>query len=191
MDPAAFRAAAHEVVDLMADYLEIDRATTPVFPNVEPGSIAPLVPGRRAGARRAARGDPRRLPAPRRAERDRLAAPGLPRLLRDDGVRARDPRRDAHRGARPERDAVADVADRDRARGRRRRLAAPGARAAGRVRRPPHRHGLDVLADRPRRRPRGSRGRRRGARDRRPAGRARGCASTPRPRRTPRSRRRA
>ena len=43
MDPAAFRAAAHEVVDLIADYLEsIERY--PVFPNVEPGSIAPLLP---------------------------------------------------------------------------------------------------------------------------------------------------
>ena len=43
MDPATFRAAAHEVVDLMADYLEsIERYA--VFPNVEPGSIAPLFP---------------------------------------------------------------------------------------------------------------------------------------------------
>src|SRR5262245_33151077 len=43
MDPAAFRAAAHDVVDLMADYLESieDQA---VFPNVEPGSIAPQFP---------------------------------------------------------------------------------------------------------------------------------------------------
>jgi aromatic-L-amino-acid decarboxylase len=43
MDPAAFRAAAHEVVDLMADYIESieDRA---VFPNVEPGSIGPSFP---------------------------------------------------------------------------------------------------------------------------------------------------
>jgi len=40
MDPEAFRAAAHAVVDLMADYLATieDRA---VFPNVEPGTIAP------------------------------------------------------------------------------------------------------------------------------------------------------
>jgi aromatic-L-amino-acid decarboxylase len=43
MDPAAFRAAAHEVADLMADYLEgIERFA--VFPNVEPGSIATSFP---------------------------------------------------------------------------------------------------------------------------------------------------
>ena len=79
----------------------------------------------------------------------------------------------------------------DRARGRRRRLAAPGARAARRVRRPAHRHGLDVVAHRARRRARGGRARRRGAGTRRPAGRAARCGSTPRRRPTPRSRRRA
>jgi len=45
MDPAAFRAAAHAVADLMADYLESveERA---VFPAVEPGSLRPLFPER-------------------------------------------------------------------------------------------------------------------------------------------------
>jgi aromatic-L-amino-acid decarboxylase len=43
MDPAAFRAAAHEVADLIADYLE-SIEDYPVFPNVEPGSIAPQFP---------------------------------------------------------------------------------------------------------------------------------------------------
>ena len=43
MDPGAFRAAAHQVVDLMADYLEgIERYA--VFPTIEPGSLAPLFP---------------------------------------------------------------------------------------------------------------------------------------------------
>ena len=43
MDVAAFRAAAHDAVDVMADYLEaIERYA--VFPNVEPGSIAPQLP---------------------------------------------------------------------------------------------------------------------------------------------------
>ncbi|MGP1674694.1 MAG: pyridoxal phosphate-dependent decarboxylase family protein [Candidatus Limnocylindrales bacterium] len=43
MDPLAFRAAAHAVVDLMADYLETveDRA---VFPAIEPGTLRPLFP---------------------------------------------------------------------------------------------------------------------------------------------------
>jgi aromatic-L-amino-acid decarboxylase len=43
MAPAEFRAAAHAVVDLMADYLETieDRA---VFPPIEPGSLRPLFP---------------------------------------------------------------------------------------------------------------------------------------------------
>jgi len=43
MAPAEFRAAAHRVVDVMADYLETieDRA---VFPRIEPGSLAALFP---------------------------------------------------------------------------------------------------------------------------------------------------
>jgi aromatic-L-amino-acid/L-tryptophan decarboxylase len=45
MPPADFRAAAHAVVDVMADYLETveDRA---VFPSVEPGSLRSLFPAR-------------------------------------------------------------------------------------------------------------------------------------------------
>jgi aromatic-L-amino-acid decarboxylase len=41
MDPEAFRAAAHAVADLMADYLE-HVASYPVFPSIEPGSLRPL-----------------------------------------------------------------------------------------------------------------------------------------------------
>ena len=43
MDPEAFRTAAHDVVDLMADYLASVEGFA-VFPSVEPGSIAPLFP---------------------------------------------------------------------------------------------------------------------------------------------------
>ncbi len=43
MDAAAFRVAAHAVVDLMADYLEGVEGR-PVFPAIEPGSLAPLFP---------------------------------------------------------------------------------------------------------------------------------------------------
>jgi aromatic-L-amino-acid decarboxylase len=43
MDATTFRAAAHAVVDVMADYLEgVD--ARPVFPQVEPGSLRPLFP---------------------------------------------------------------------------------------------------------------------------------------------------
>ena len=43
MDPEAFRAAAHRVVDLMADYLaNVEREA--VFPNPVPGSIAAALP---------------------------------------------------------------------------------------------------------------------------------------------------
>src|SRR5215831_8238222 len=45
MDPEAFRSAAHEVVDRIADYLETIESH-PVLPPVEPGSIAPLFPER-------------------------------------------------------------------------------------------------------------------------------------------------
>ena len=43
MDPVEFRAAAHAVVDLMADYLE-NVESYPVFPQIEPGSLRPLFP---------------------------------------------------------------------------------------------------------------------------------------------------
>src|SRR5262245_27931510 len=43
MDPEAFRQAAHQVVDLMADYLATIEGRA-VFPNVEPGTIAPQFP---------------------------------------------------------------------------------------------------------------------------------------------------
>ncbi|MGZ8527237.1 MAG: pyridoxal phosphate-dependent decarboxylase family protein [Candidatus Limnocylindrales bacterium] len=43
MEPAAFRAAAHAVVELMADYLEgVERY--PVLPAIEPGSLRPTFP---------------------------------------------------------------------------------------------------------------------------------------------------
>jgi aromatic-L-amino-acid decarboxylase len=41
MDPAAFRAAGHAVVDLIADYLASIEEFA-VFPNVEPGTLRPL-----------------------------------------------------------------------------------------------------------------------------------------------------
>jgi aromatic-L-amino-acid/L-tryptophan decarboxylase len=43
MDTDAFRAAAHEVVDRIADYLR-DIERYPVLPPIEPGSIAPQLP---------------------------------------------------------------------------------------------------------------------------------------------------
>src|SRR5215204_2717101 len=43
MAPDEFRRAAHEVVDLIADYLE-DVEEFAVFPAVEPGSLLPLFP---------------------------------------------------------------------------------------------------------------------------------------------------
>lgn len=43
MDPEAFRAAGHEVVDLIADYLAgVERY--PVLPPIEPGTLRPLFP---------------------------------------------------------------------------------------------------------------------------------------------------
>ncbi len=45
MDPEAFRAAAHEVVDRIADYLR-SVEQYPVLPPIEPGSLRPLFPAR-------------------------------------------------------------------------------------------------------------------------------------------------
>ncbi len=43
LEPATFRAAAHRVADIMADYLE-GVESYPVMPAIEPGSIRPLFP---------------------------------------------------------------------------------------------------------------------------------------------------
>ena len=43
IDPATFRAAAHQVADLIADYLEGVESFA-VFPAIEPGSLGPLFP---------------------------------------------------------------------------------------------------------------------------------------------------
>jgi aromatic-L-amino-acid decarboxylase len=43
MDPESFRAAGHAVVDRLADYLA-DLERYPVFPAIEPGTIAPQLP---------------------------------------------------------------------------------------------------------------------------------------------------
>ena len=43
MDPEAFRVAGHAVVDRLADYLA-DLERYPVFPPIEPGTIAPQLP---------------------------------------------------------------------------------------------------------------------------------------------------
>jgi aromatic-L-amino-acid decarboxylase len=43
LDPQTFRSAAHQVVDLIADYLE-GVEDFPVFPAIEPGSLGPLFP---------------------------------------------------------------------------------------------------------------------------------------------------
>ncbi len=49
MDPESFRAAAHRVVDLMADYLAgVERY--PVFPPLEPGALRPLFPAAPPGS---------------------------------------------------------------------------------------------------------------------------------------------
>ena len=98
-------------------------------------------------------------------ERHPLAAPGLPRLLRDDRVGPGHPRRDAH-GRRSARTRCCGA----------RRRSGPSSRTVvvdwlrqalglpGDVRRAAHRHRVDLVAHRPRRGPRGGRARRRGAR---------------------------
>src|ERR1035437_7905267 len=43
MAPETFRAAAHQAVDIMADYLEVVRDRD-VMTNVEPGTLRPLLP---------------------------------------------------------------------------------------------------------------------------------------------------
>ncbi|MGZ8528340.1 MAG: pyridoxal-dependent decarboxylase, partial [Candidatus Limnocylindrales bacterium] len=66
MDPAAFRAAAHAVVELMADYLEgVERY--PVLPAIEPGSLRrsfPVAPPERPESLEAILADYRTLVEP-------------------------------------------------------------------------------------------------------------------------------
>ena len=170
MDPEAFRSAAHAVVDRMADYLAgVERYA--VLPPIEPGSLRGLFPG-------AAPDAPEPLAAIL-ADYDALIEPnathwqhpGFFAYFGSTALGARDPRRDARRRPEPEPDAVADLADRDRARGRRGRMAPPGGRPAGVIRWPPDRYGLDVVVDRPRGGARGGGARRGGPRSRGPDGR--------------------
>ena len=187
--PEAFRAAAHRVVDLMADYLAgVERFA--VLPAIRPGSVAERLPPLAPDA-------PEDLDA---ILADYLALiepnathwqhPGFlayfastasgPGILGEMLVAAlgQNPMlwRTSPSGTELEQVVVG--------------LAAPGARAARRVRRPPHRHRIDVVADRPRRGQAGRRDRRRGGRI---AGRpdVPALRSTPRRRPTPRSTRRA
>ena len=87
-----------------------------------------------------------------RSRADALEPPALLRLLRDHGLRAGHPRRAPDRGVERQRDALAHLAGRDRARAGDARLARPAARPS---RGPPraHRgHGVDVDARGARRR---------------------------------------
>ncbi len=93
-------------------------------------------------ARRPGRGDP--------AGDHALEPPALLRLLRDHRLRARHPRRAARRGAQRERDGLARLAGRDRARGDGARLARAAARAAARVARSHRGHRVDLDAGRAR-----------------------------------------
>ena len=191
MDPAEFRAAAHAVVDLMADYLETVE-TRAVFPPIEPGSLRPLLPG-----------DAR----PRRRSRSTRSSPTTGRLVEPNATHWQHPGflayfattasgpgilgemltaalgqnpmlwRTSPIGTELEEVVVGWL---------RQALGLPG-----RVRRPAHRHGLDVDAHRPRGGPRGGRPRRRAAGPGRPRRTCPRSGSTPRPRRTARSRRRA
>ena len=99
MDAGEFRASAHRVVDLIADYLDGRRALRRVPGRSSPGSCAASSTRRRPSGARGRRRDPRRHPAADPAERHALAAPGLLRVLRDIGVGDRHPRRDADRWA--------------------------------------------------------------------------------------------
>ena len=120
MPPDEFRAAAHAVVDLMADYLEIGRGPGGL-PGDRTGLAAAAVPGGAPEDPEPLEADPRRLPPAHRTQCHALAAPGLPGLFRDDRVGSGDPRRDADGHPRAEPDALADLADRHRTRGGRRR----------------------------------------------------------------------
>ena len=190
MDPEAFRAAAHVVVDRIADYLATSSGTR-CFPAIEPGSLAPLLPAA-APERPGVDGrDPRRLRPPHRARTrrtgsTRASSPISRRRASGPGILGE--MLTAALGQNPMLWRTSPIGT--ELEERRRRLAAPGARPAGRVRRAADRHGLDVDAHRARRRARGRGPGRLGRRARGPRTSAR-RASTPPLRRTARSRRRA
>ena len=159
----------------------------PVFPPIEPGSLAGLFPAEPPEGPAPARRDPRRLPGAsssrtRRTGSTRGSWPTSRRPASAAGILGEM----LIGGAQPERDAVADLADRHGAGIGRRRLAPPGPRPAGRVRRAHHRHGLDLVAHRP---GRGSRRGRLPRRERRasPAARSSGRPGSMRRRRPTRS----
>ena len=188
MPPDDFRAAAHAVVDIMADYLE-SIETRPVLPPIEPGSLRPLFPVSAPEAPEsidAILADYTRLIEPNATH---WQHPGFFAYFPTTASGPGHPRGDADRGDRPERDALADLADRHRA--------GAGRRRTGCARRSACRRRSTDCSRTRRRRRRSSRSPRL---VRRPAPMpppaawpdvttsAPGCGSTPRPRRTVRSR---
>ena len=124
MSPEEFRAAAHEVVDWMADYLR-DIRDYPVLPNVQPGDTIDALP---------AQGPEHGEPMPKILEDFRnLIVPGLThwnhprfsRLFLDFRVRSRHPGRDAGRDHEHSAHAVESFTRGHRARTGDARLAAP------------------------------------------------------------------
>ena len=83
MDPERFRAAAHAVVDAMADYLATVE-TRHVLPGRRAGVDPAGLPRSGAGGTGAAGPHPRRPRSAGPAQRHALAAPGIPGLLRHD-----------------------------------------------------------------------------------------------------------
>ena len=75
MAPNEFRAAAHEVADRVADYLERLESYS-VLPDIKPGEIRRQLPASHRPGRTVVR-DPRRLRAADRAQHHSLAAPGF------------------------------------------------------------------------------------------------------------------
>ena len=175
LDPEEFRRHGHEVVDWIAGFLAAPERY-PVLARVKPGDVRGALPGGGAGRSGAARPGPRGLRARHPPGHHALEPSGLLRLLRDQRLRPRDPRRAPLRRAQRQRHALAHVAGRHGAGGGRPRLAAEAPRPSRRLPRRHLRHRVDLDPLRARRGARGRRARRPGAGD----GRARRHPAPPR-----------
>ena len=143
MTPEEFKQWGYRFVDWVADYLSHPERHA-VLSKVKPGDIRKQLPQAPPEAPESFELDPPGSRPDHRSRPDALESSVVPRVLPDYRIGTRDFRRNGHGCVQRQRDAVADGAGRDGARGARSGLAASDDRAAGFLQGDDLRHGFNV-----------------------------------------------